>query len=62
MQASPKWPTVFCTVLSGVFLLAVSSFAQHPPVRIRGVIEAIDGPNLTIKIMHWRDAENSARR
>jgi hypothetical protein len=48
-QASPKWPTVFCTVLSGVCLLAVSPFAQHPPVRIRGVIEAIDGPNLTIK-------------
>jgi hypothetical protein len=30
-------------------LLAVSSFAQQPPVRIRGAIEAIDGPNLTIK-------------
>ena len=49
MKTSPKWPTVFWTVFSGVLLLAVSSFAQHPPVRIRGEIEAIDGPNLTIK-------------
>jgi len=49
MNTSPKWPIVFWTVFSGVLLLAVSSFAQHPPVRIRGEIEAIDGPNLTIK-------------
>jgi len=49
MQTSSKWPTVICAVLSGVFLLAVSSFAQQPPVRIRGAIEAVDGPNLTIK-------------
>jgi hypothetical protein len=41
--------SAFCAVLSGVFLLAVSSFAQQSPVRIRGAIEAIDGPNLTIK-------------
>src|SRR4051794_11084142 len=49
MQISSKWPTVICAALSGVFLLAVSSFAQQPPVRIRGAIDAIDGPNLTIK-------------
>src|SRR3954462_15961168 len=36
-------------LLAGVFLLALSSFAQQPPVRIRGAIEAVDGPNLTIK-------------
>ncbi|MBV9067046.1 MAG: hypothetical protein JOZ84_06730 [Methylobacteriaceae bacterium] len=32
------------------FLLALPSFAQQPqPVRIRGMIEAVDGPSLTIK-------------
>jgi hypothetical protein len=37
-------------VLSGGILLAFPSFAQQPqPTRIRGAIDAIDGPNLTIK-------------
>jgi hypothetical protein len=37
-------------VLAGIVLLAFPSFAQQPqPVRIRGAIESIDGPNLTIK-------------
>jgi hypothetical protein len=37
-------------VLSGIVLLAFPSLAQQPqPVRIRGMIESIEGPNLTIK-------------
>ena len=37
-------------ILSGLFLVAFPTLAQQPqPTRIRGAIEAIDGPNLTIK-------------
>jgi hypothetical protein len=37
-------------VLSGIVLLAFPSLAQQPqPVRIRGMIESMEGPNLTIK-------------
>jgi hypothetical protein len=37
-------------VLSGGILLAFPSFAQQQqPTRIRGAIDAMDGPNLTIK-------------
>ena len=32
-----------------VALLAVSAFAQEKPVRVRGTIEAVDGPMLSIK-------------
>ena len=37
-------------ILSGLFLVAFPTLAQLPqPTRIRGAIEVIDGPNLTIK-------------
>ena len=41
--------SAFFAVVSGV-LLALPAFAQQPPpTRVRGVIEAVDGPTLTIK-------------
>src|SRR5947209_9263188 len=37
-------------IVAGLVLLASPSYAQQPqPTRIRGAIESIDGPNLTIK-------------
>lgn len=42
--------SAFLAVVSGLVLLALPSFAQQSqPIRIRGAIEAVDGPNLTIK-------------
>ena len=37
--------------LAGFALLLVTSvsFAQPPPVRVRGTVEAVDGPTLTVK-------------
>jgi hypothetical protein len=41
--------SAFLGLLSGALLLAFPSLAQQPqPTRIRGVVEAVDGPNLTI--------------
>ena len=43
-------PAAFVAALTGAVLLAFPSFAQQPPpTRIRGAIEAVGGPNLTIK-------------
>ena len=37
-------------IVAGALVLALPSYAQQPqPARIRGAIESIDGPNLTIK-------------
>jgi hypothetical protein len=42
--------SVFIAILAATLYPAVSSFAQHSQtVRLRGAIETIDGPNLTIK-------------
>jgi hypothetical protein len=52
-------------VLPSAFLLAFPSLAQQPqPTRIRGVVEAADGPNLTItsrsgEIVKVRLADNA---
>jgi hypothetical protein len=42
--------SVFIAVLASALTIAFPSFAQQPqPMRIRGAIETVDGPNLTIK-------------
>jgi hypothetical protein len=42
--------SAFIALFASALALAFPSFAQQPqPVRIRGAIETIDGPNLTIK-------------
>jgi hypothetical protein len=42
--------SVFIAVLASALTIAFPSFAQQPqPMRIRGAIETIEGPNLTIK-------------
>jgi hypothetical protein len=42
--------SAFIALFAGALTLAFASFAQQPQtVRLRGAIEAIDGPNLTVK-------------
>jgi len=50
MPKPSTWPRLFAVTLAFASLLASETFAQQPPtVRIRGTIEAVDGPMLAIK-------------
>ena len=57
--------SVFIAVLAGGLALASPSIAQQPQtVRLRGAIESVDGPNLTVKsrkgeVVKVRLAENA---
>lgn len=56
MQKSSSWPRLFAASLGLVTLLAIEASAQQPPtVRIRGTIEAVDGPMLSIKSREGAD-------
>lgn len=50
MPKPSTWPRLFAVTLAFASLLASDTFAQQPPtVRIRGTIEAVDGPMLAVK-------------
>jgi hypothetical protein len=56
MQKSSSWPRLLAASLGLVTLLAIEASAQQPPtVRIRGTIEAVDGPMLSIKSREGTD-------
>jgi len=56
MLKSSSWPRMLAASLGLVALLATEAWAQQPPtVRIRGTIEAVDGPMLSIKSREGTD-------
>ena len=56
MRKSSSWPRLLAASLGLVTLLAIDVAAQQPPtVRIRGTIEAVDGPMLSIKSREGTD-------
>jgi hypothetical protein len=56
MQKSSPRPRLFAATLGLAALFAVEAAAQQPPtVRIRGTIEAVDGPLLSIKSREGAD-------
>ena len=56
MQKSSSWPRLLAATLGLAILFAVEASAQQPPtVRIRGTIEAVDGPMLSIKSREGTD-------
>ena len=56
MLKSSSWPRLVAASLTFVTLLGSAAWAQQPPmVRIRGTIEAVDGPMLSIKSREGTD-------
>ena len=56
MLKSSSWPRMLAASLTSVTLLGSVAWAQQPPmVRIRGTIEAVDGPMLSIKSREGTD-------
>src|SRR4051795_4018074 len=56
MLKSSSWPRGLAASLAFVTLLGSAAWAQQPPtVRIRGTIEAVDGPMLSIKSREGTD-------
>ena len=56
MPKPPSWPRLLAATLGLATLIAVEASAQQPPtVRIRGTIEAVDGPVLSIKSREGTD-------
>jgi hypothetical protein len=56
MQQSSSWPRLLAATLGLATLFAIEVSAQQPPtVRIRGTIEAVDGPTLSIKSREGSD-------
>jgi hypothetical protein len=56
MPKSYSWPRGLAASLAFVTLLGTAAWAQQPPtVRIRGTIEAVDGPVLSIKSREGTD-------
>ena len=56
MLKSSSWPRMLAASLSFAALLATEAWAQQPPtVRIRGTIEAVDLPTLSIKSREGTD-------
>jgi hypothetical protein len=56
MTKSSSWPRLLAATLGLATLFAVEASAQQPPtVRIRGTIEAVDGPMLSIKSREGTD-------
>ncbi len=56
MPKSLSWPRLFAATLGLAALFAVEAASQQPPtVRIRGTIEAVDGPLLSIKSREGSD-------
>src|SRR6476660_848144 len=56
MLKSSSWPRLLAASLTFVTLLGTAAWAQQPPtVRIRGTIEAVDGPMLSIKSREGTD-------
>ncbi len=45
------WRTVGASALA--LLFASSMAAAQAPLRVRGTIESVDGPNLSVKDQHW---------
>ena len=58
MHKSSSWPRLLAATLGLAALVAVEASAQQPPtVRIRGTIEAVDGPMLSIKSREGADVK-----
>src|SRR6476660_2562610 len=58
MLKSSSWPRLLAASLTFVTLLGTAAWAQQPPtVRIRGTIEAVDGPMLAIKTREGADVK-----
>ena len=56
MPKSSSWPRMLAASLASVILLGMAAFAQQPQtVRIRGTLEAVDGPMLSIKSREGND-------
>ena len=56
MLQSSSWPRMLAASLGLAALFATEAWAQQPPtVRIRGTIEAVDGPMLSIKSREGTD-------
>jgi len=56
MLKSSSWPRMLAASLGLAALFATQAWAQQPPtVRIRGTIEAVDGPMLSIKSREGTD-------
>ena len=57
MRTSSSWtPRLLAASLTFVTVLGTAAWAQQPPtVRIRGTIEAVDGPMLSIKSREGTD-------
>src|SRR5215204_5416096 len=56
MLQSLSWPRMLAASLGLAALFATEAWAQQPPtVRIRGTIEAVDGPMLSIKSREGTD-------
>lgn len=56
MQKTSSWPRLLAAALSLATLFAIEAAAQQPPtVRIRGTIDAVDGPMLSIKSREGTD-------
>jgi len=59
-KSSSRMPRVLTGALAAVSILATVAWAQQPPpVRIRGTIEAVDGPVLSIKTREGSDVKVS---
>src|SRR5881275_2634919 len=58
MLRSSSWPRMLAVSLGLAALFATEAWAQQPPtVRIRGTIEAVDGPTLSIKSRDGSDVK-----
>jgi hypothetical protein len=56
MLKSSSWPRMLAALLGLAVLFATEAWAQQPPtIRIRGTIEAVDGPVLSIKSREGTD-------
>src|SRR4051812_3967069 len=56
MSKPSSWPRLLAASLTFAALLGSQAFAQQPQtVRIRGTIEAVDGPMLSIKSREGTD-------
>ncbi len=58
MSKMMSMPRVLAAALAAISVLASAAWAQQPPpVRIRGTIEAVDGPMLSIKTREGNDVK-----
>ncbi len=58
MLKSSSWPRMLAASLAFVTLIGTAAWAQQPPiVRVRGTLEAVDGPTLSIKSREGNDVK-----